>query len=90
MKERNKIGKNQHCAKVDSHDHRYFGRIRPGVSHHSLGEKSASQKLLDICKEKMSTKVKKNRKRMWFIILVFSFIFSTGQVCTIWDGFGDG
>lgn len=27
---------------------------------------------------------------MWFIILAFIFIFSTGQVCTIWEGFGDG
>ena len=34
--------------------------------------------------------MKKNKKSMWFIILSFIFIFSTGQVCTIWEEFGDG
>jgi hypothetical protein len=39
---------------------------------------------------KDTNKMKKNSKSMGFIILAFIFIFSTGQVCTIWEGFGDG
>lgn len=33
---------------------------------------------------------RKNRKNVWFIILAFILIFSTGQICTGWGGVGNG
>lgn len=33
---------------------------------------------------------KKDRKSIWFIILAFIFIFSTGQICSGWEGIGNG
>ncbi|GIK37268.1 MAG: hypothetical protein BroJett011_11010 [Chloroflexota bacterium] len=33
---------------------------------------------------------KKNGKSMWFIVLAFIFIFSTGQICTLWEGINNG
>jgi hypothetical protein len=32
---------------------------------------------------------RKNRKNIWFIILAFILVFSTGQICTGWGGNGE-